>query len=51
MKHVKYGNTFVLIYVDFHTLELGDFWDFAFFWVLALLSRVVFVSPAIMDFI
>lgn len=32
MNHVKYGHTFALIYVDFHTLRLGDFWVFTFFW-------------------
>lgn len=32
LNHVKYGNIFTLIYIDFHTLRLGNFGVFAFFW-------------------
>lgn len=37
--HVKYGNTFALIYIDFHTLWLGDFGVFGVFFGVSFIVK------------
>lgn len=39
MNHVKYGNTFALIYADFHTLRLGDLGVVAFFFGVSFIVK------------